>query len=374
MNKKYLFIIFGIITIFSLSGFFVYSFVNEKNTEELITFDETKIEDENKLTQNDLQNYNENIITSANQKNIQTEISNNSEDENSLPILDSNKKTEELKDKELNLVKKVEEIKTYKSFNFVVIADSESYKAASGHEEKFESMLAKTVSYKPDFVIFSGDLITQGSPDRTKVANLKKLIRKYYSKFYITFGKHDIECGVQCVDIWEDVFFNKKHVAGEKRKLYYSFDYENTHFVLLSSDYPIKHSVDDVQLKWLNDDLKKNDKSNIIVVVHVPSVTFFKESAKECHDMSCNETQRVKLINFLKKHKVDLVISGHEHVFDHKIVDGIDFVIAGGVGKSKRYKDSMWKDSFLQITVSGNRIILKSFGIEGELIREIKIK
>ena len=167
---------------------------------------------------------------------------------------------------------------------------------------------------------------------------------------------------------------NANHTPGEKRYLYHSFDYENTHFILLSTDYPEKHSIDDAQLAWLNTDLNETDKSNIIVISHVPPVNFFKESAKKCHDMSCSEIQRDKLINILKKHQVDLVLSGHEHVFDHKIVDGIDFVIAGNSGNGKRYKDSTWEDSFSQVTVSDKHITLKAIGSNGNLIREIQIK
>ncbi len=358
MNKKYLVIIFLIITIFSLGGFFVHAFINKEKLEEVTENQETEIDDENSEEQTVYENQSSNvrigeISESEYLKNIQSEKKDITKIEN----------TEDPK-----IAKK------YKPFDFVVIADSESYKATGGHEEKFESVLAKATSYKPDFAVFSGDIVIQSGPDVARIKNIKNLIERHFEKYYIAFGKHDVECGASCVDVWESVFFNKKYKLGETRKLYHSFDYENTHFVLLSSDYPIKHAVDDEQLAWLNTDLKNNDKSNVIVVVHVPPVTFFKESAKENHDMTYNVVQRDKLLAILNKYKVDLVISGHEHVFDHKVVDGIDYVLAGAVGKSKRYKDSIWKDSFLYITVSGNRIVLKSFGLDGELIREIRVK
>ncbi len=356
INKKNLFIVAGC-AIFMLGSFFVFVFISDGRSVESLVVDNESVEDI--LTQE----------TDVDNTQLQQE-NRISEEEYFNQIRNDNASTAKENDKK----ETVEEMKTYKPFDFVVIADSESYKASSGHEEKFESMLVKAASYKPDFAIFSGDLITQGEQDRNRVTNLKGLIKKYYKEYYITFGKHDVECGVQCIDIWESVFFNKKYASGEKRVLYHSFDYENTHFVLLSSDYPIKHAVDDVQLKWLDEDLKDNDKSNVIVVVHVPPVTFFKESVKESHDMTYNVVQRDKLLAILRRYKVDLVVSGHEHAFDHKVVDEIDYVLAGAVGKSKRYKDSIWKDSFLYITVSGGRIKLKSIGLDGELIREIQIK
>lgn len=293
---------------------------------------------------------------------------------------DAEKKAKELEVQKIEEAKKIEEEKkaeeeAKKPFKFVVIADSESYKNTSGYEDVFESILIKAKSTNPDLAIFSGDLITFTNPnEKNKVVNLKKLLQKHFPKFYITFGKHDIECGAKCVDIWEETFFDEKLEKGETRKLYHSFNHGNSHFVLISSDFPEKHSVDNEQLAWLEKDLAENKKENIIVVAHVSPVSFFEESAEECHDMSCSEAQRAKLLNLLKKHKVDLVISGHEHVFDHKIVDGIDFVLAGAIGKSKRYKNTTWKDSFLQISVEGKNINLKSLDDQGGLIREIKIK
>lgn len=358
MSRKSLFIVFGC-TAFMLGVFFVFVFIGDKKISESLALE------------ND--NLDEYKVKEVQVDNIQEQEYGISEKEYFRQI----RKEKEVisKEKEIKIKEEiVEDVKNYKSFDFIVIADSESYKAANGHEKKFESVLVRAASYKSDFAMFTGDIITQGDPDKYRVKNVKKLIEKYFEDYYISFGKHDIECGAPCVDVWQNVLFDKKYKSGEVRKLYHSFDYENTHFVLLSSDYPIKHAVDDEQLAWLNTDLKKNDKPNVIVVVHVPPVTFFKESAKEDHDMTYNVAQRDKLLNLLRKYKVDLVLSGHEHAFDHKIVDGIDYVLAGAVGKSKRYKNSIYKDSFLYVTVSGNKIILKSFGLDGELIREIRVK
>ncbi|MEA3322617.1 MAG: metallophosphoesterase [Patescibacteria group bacterium] len=259
-------------------------------------------------------------------------------------------------------------------FSFVVVADAETYSTPSRQNDVFEHMLSLSASHKPAFALFTGDLLTFDFPDKNQLRNVKKLIEKYYDKYYIAVGKHDVECGAKCVDAWNKVFYDKDPVAGEEKILYHSFDHENTHFVLLSSDFPLKHSIDDNQLKWLDEDLSKTDKDHTIIAIHVPPVNFFKKSAKECHDMTCSEPQRTKLINILKKYHVDLVLSGHEHAFDHKVVDGIDFVLAGNSGNGKRYKDSTWEDSFSLVNVSKNHITLKGIHSNGEVIREIQIK
>ncbi len=259
-------------------------------------------------------------------------------------------------------------------FTFTVLADSDNYDTPSGHNDILEKMLGTSKKLAPDFALFSGDLITMPEPSATRVSALKKLIEKYYENYYIAFGKHDVECGIECVDIWQKTFFGQTVQSEKRRELYHSFDHENTHFVLLSSDYPLKHGVDDVQLKWLNDDLQKTDKEHIIVVSHVPPVNFYKESTKECHDMTCDETRRARLQSILTTHHVDLVISGHEHTFDHKVIDNTHYVIAGNIGNGKRYKDTLWQNSFLQISVNKSHITLKLLDENGSLLQEKQIK
>lgn len=263
---------------------------------------------------------------------------------------------------------------TTKPFSFVVFADAEDYDTASGHNAILEHMLTSGVAQKPIFAIFTGDLFTMTDATTSRIANLLTLLNHYYPTYYIAFGKHDIECGDQCVDIWNKLFFHIKNPTKKDRVLYHSFDHENTHFVLLSSDYPLKHGVDDAQLTWLDDDLTKTDKENIIVISHVPPINFYKESAKLCHDMTCDEARRMRLQSILTKHHVDLVLSGHEHTFDHRIIDNVIYVISGNVGNGKRYKNTLWQNSFLYITVDGPRITLKLLDENGNVLQQKPIK
>ncbi|MFA5986070.1 MAG: metallophosphoesterase [Parcubacteria group bacterium] len=261
-----------------------------------------------------------------------------------------------------------------KPFSFVVLADAEDYGVPSGHNAILEHMLASGAAQKPTFAIFSGDLITMPDTLPSRITNLLALLNRHYPTYYIAFGKHDIECGNQCVDVWNKLFFHIKNPTKKDRILYHSFDHENTHFVLLSSDYPLKHGVDDAQLAWLDDDLTKTDKENIIVVSHVPPINFYKESTETCHDMTCDEARRMRLQNILAKHHVDLVLSGHEHTFDHRIVDNVVYILAGNVGNGKRYKNTLWQSSFLYITIDGPHITLKLLDENGNALQQKPIK
>lgn len=264
------------------------------------------------------------------------------------------------------------------NFSFAVIGDSESYKDdENGYNPELVTALQEVSRAKPEFVVLSGDIIVAdaGSENRRRIGIIKNLLDRYTPEYYVAFGKHDIECGRDCVDLWQEIFFNKKYAGKEEpRILYFSFDYGKTHFVLLSSDYPTKHTIDDEQLSWLDRDLAQNKQSHVIVTVHVPPVTFFKESAEKDHDMSINKTQQKKLNDLLQRYDVDLVISGHEHTFDHKVVNGIDYIIAGNIGNDTRYEDAQEGDIYSLIYVGENTITVKAVKLGGIVIKEFQVQ
>ncbi|MBD3238514.1 MAG: hypothetical protein GF332_02655 [Candidatus Moranbacteria bacterium] len=263
-------------------------------------------------------------------------------------------------------------------FKFVVIGDSESYKTATGYNKELPNVLKVASEQNPDFAVFTGDIITAVDKvsNKTRILNLKHLIDSYFEKYYLVIDKHDIECGLTCVDLWHQIFWNKTFTANQERILYYSFDYENTHFVILSTSYPIKYSLDQKQLDWLERDLAANQKPNTIVFQHVPPVTFFEESAEDCHDLSCSEKAQKRLLDLLQRFKVDLVIAGHEHSFEYQEKYGIDFALSGNCGNSVRYEDEDQTkgDIFTLVEVNQKGINLKGVRVTGKIEKTVKVK
>ena len=266
-------------------------------------------------------------------------------------------------------------------FTFIAIADSENYKDPFGLDKDVFETWEQAAKKNADFVIFTGDIITASAPtlaeNRVRITKTKELLDQYFpsTKYYLDFAHHDLECGDPCVDLWNEIFFGKEYQPGETRKLYYSFDYANTHFVLLSSDYPLKRSVDQAQLEWLDQDLEQTNKKYKIVVSHVPPITFFEESKAICHDMSCSEPNRTQLMNILKKHQVDLVLSGHEEAFALKFEEGINFVLCGQpTGGEPRYEEVLPTKGFAYFEIGANYITLKGVDAQGNLIRRVQLK
>ena len=263
-------------------------------------------------------------------------------------------------------------------FSFAAIGDTKSYKDKMGFDIGLVDVLKKSRAYGSDFALFTGDILSASGKDNkeneARIKQIKNTIEEHYNNYYIAFGKNDISCGDACASFWLETLFDVKTKSNEKKWLYHSFDYLNTHFVLLSASYPQERSIDKKQLEWLENDLKNSTKPNKIVVQHVPPVSFFKDSEKDCYDMSCNKEVQSKLLGILKDNNVDLVISGSENVFDHKVAHGIDFVLSGQVGNKSRHKNVIRDDIYTLIEVDGENIQLDALNTKGEIIRTISIK
>jgi 3',5'-cyclic AMP phosphodiesterase CpdA len=99
---------------------------------------------------------------------------------------------------------------------------------------------------------------------------------------------------------------------------YYSFDYGNIHFVSLDTygmdDGKFKiYDKQSPQLQWLERDLAANKSLWTIVFFHHPPYT------KRSHDSDAEEDLRLireALVPVFDKYKVDLVMSGHSHIYE----------------------------------------------------------
>src|SRR5690606_745780 len=106
----------------------------------------------------------------------------------------------------------------------------------------------------------------------------------------------------------------------------YSFDYGNTHFVAINSGYAqlaqklgkLLYSKSSDDYKWLEKDLKKASKNKhikwIVVYCHYPVFSFGVSNVLEWQS---------QIQHLLDKYEVDLVLSGHRHVYErHASIKG----------------------------------------------------
>ncbi|RPI65584.1 MAG: hypothetical protein EHM47_18615, partial [Ignavibacteriales bacterium] len=221
-------------------------------------------------------------------------------------------------------------------FRFAVWGDSQFQ-----NPEVFEETVRRTELLKPDFVIHVGDMIHGYTYSietaRRQWKRFQKQIEPLSVPFYPTPGNHDVttkEIQPAYLEAWG------------RNKLYYSFDYENSHFIILNTGLDQNFdSIPPVEMNWLKKDLERSkNKKNIFISMHSPLHLNSDYNWKPVHDL-------------LRKYPVKAVFTGHYHFYDFREIDGIEYYCLNSSGNMGVYNEAAGSSHhFLWITVDGNNI------------------
>lgn len=96
--------------------------------------------------------------------------------------------------------------------------------------------------------------------------------------------------------------------------IYYSFDYGDVHFTVLSSGDSSRTGVGSKQRKWIENDLASTDKKWKIVAIHNPLYSPGKYGSSSDRNQVALSLQK-KLGSIFNEYNVDLVLEGHDHAF-----------------------------------------------------------
>ncbi|MEO6284017.1 MAG: metallophosphoesterase family protein [Dyadobacter sp.] len=164
--------------------------------------------------------------------------------------------------------------------------------------------------------------------------------------------------------------------AGLEETAYY-IDYQGSRFIFLNSEEAtIGRKELDKQADWFEQVVKENPNRWTIVVHHHPIF-----STKKGRD---NDEWRDKMEPLYRKHKVDIVLQGHDHTYgrginmpvgqSRKKPDGPIYVVS--VSGPKQYDIGLqnWMDRaasntqlYQVITVDQNKLAFKAFTVNGDL-------
>ncbi|MDF1881093.1 metallophosphoesterase family protein [Sulfurimonas sp. MAG313] len=101
---------------------------------------------------------------------------------------------------------------------------------------------------------------------------------------------------------------------------FYSFENGNVHFVMLDSE-TVSRDKDGDMAQWLERDLSKNTQTWTIVAFHHPPYTKGSHDSDSYYDSRGRMvTMRENIVPILEKYDVDLVLSGHSHVYERSLL------------------------------------------------------
>jgi predicted phosphodiesterase len=195
------------------------------------------------------------------------------------------------------------------NFRFAILGD----RTGGAQPQIYGRVWREVDLFHPDFVINVGDTI-QGTDDETALSQWTELrpIWARYSHYplYFTPGNHDV---------WSD-FSRSLYEQESKRKSFYSFNYEDTHFTVLDTSTTLELTAE--QLQFLEQDLEAHQERE-------PKFIFFHHPT---WIRALDEGQDFRLHQLAKQYGVDYVISGHGHVFVKRERDGIVYIEVGSSG------------------------------------------
>ncbi len=232
-------------------------------------------------------------------------------------------------------------------FKAVVIGDS-------GEDTKGQMAVAKNMEKETfDLFLHTGDIVYPHGEDENYDS---KFFKQYNSligshNFWAAVGNHDRHkpsLGEPYKRLFKQVPNNPA-----KDPYYYSFTWGCAKFVSIESYTMFKKPGP--HMTWLEQELASNDRALLVLMMHVPIY-----STGNHGDSAELITQLVPLI---QKYKVNLVLQGHDHLYERGEKDGTRYIVTGGGGaglypvKKKHewtvYTESVYHHVFLDFSKQG---------------------
>ncbi len=187
------------------------------------------------------------------------------------------------------------------------------------HGQLVERLLAEM----PDAVLVSGDLVLRGSDDadwQQFFAVTAPLLATV--PYYSAVGNHDLgRAGDRARRVTELFALPPPPPDRPPGGGWYSFDLADVHLVMLDSN-----AYDDaLQRAWLDADLQAAADARAIVVV-----THDGPYSRGTH--GGNQQAVRDYVPILARHRVTLVVSGHDHLYQRGVQDGVAYLVSGGGG------------------------------------------
>ena len=248
------------------------------------------------------------------------------------------------------------------AFSFIAYGDTrgrhDGTEIQAEHQLVVESMLATirkqaSTSDPIRFVLQSGDAVVNGAvASQLTVSNIpliNRLTQEGGVPYFLSVGNHDVGASTnpldqRRVDGLRNYFTANRELIpaeGSPRRLSgyptYAFGFGNSFFVAFDSNIP----DDTVQLAWVARQLEQLDRSrykNIVMFYHHPAFSSGPHGGSNIESQAA--AIRARWMPLFRKHHVRLLLTGHEHLYEHwveRYSDAagswrMDQIVSGGGG------------------------------------------
>jgi acid phosphatase type 7 len=253
-------------------------------------------------------------------------------------------------------------------FSFAVVGDS-----GSGGKGQL-AVAALLERLRPDLVLHTGDVVYPAGQerhyDRRFFAPYRNLIKTV--PLFPVLGNHDVRKGNGAAFLEN---FHPPLGSPGSTKRYYSFDWGNTHFVALDSElyHGDRGSNPEEQRDFLERDLATTRKRWTVAFLHRSPYGSSRHGG--------DEKVREDLEPLFVKHGVDLIFSGHDHVYERTVpITGVTYVVSGGggrrlypAGNGELTASSVSAHHAVLVRVSGSRLLLETLEVGGKVVDRLEL-
>ena len=201
------------------------------------------------------------------------------------------------------------------SLKFAVLGDFGTGHSAS--RDVAAQMLSTRAQFNFEMVVTTGDNIVGDHDDARDLADKFEIpfgpLLETGVRFYASLGNHDRPTNIS---------YPHFNMGGER---YYTFARKNVRFFILDSNW-----LDHVQVAWLEQALRQSTDDWKICVFHHP---LYSDGVRHGPSLEL----RVILEPILVRYGVNVVFSGHDHIYERLHPQkGITYFVAGAGGQSER--------------------------------------
>lgn len=201
--------------------------------------------------------------------------------------------------------------------------------------QRFKDCLRKIINeYQPDFFLNGGDSIHDASYDNVKRDRVTQLW-SIWDDCLATIKAYEVHSCIGNHDSWwkapskSDPMYGKPYVT-QRLKMpdrYYSFSRENWHFIILDGNNP-NLTLDEEQYGWLEATLEGLPVGTpTLLMSHYPILGTTQMLVGGGH----GDFKKLKDLFYKHKDKVKVCLSGHNHLSDNTIYNGVRYCCNGAM-------------------------------------------
>ncbi len=274
-------------------------------------------------------------------------------------------------------------------FRFVVWGDSQA------SPEVFSGVASAMLAWAPDFAVGVGDYTDNGCEPERYATELFSPAAKFLASVpaFLAPGNH--EYGYTHKGFWNYSAsspgargFRERFRNPSGNGTYFSFDYGNSHFVVLDPNEGARHDTFDVppgspQYDWFAKDLDSaaaRTAGQLFVFFHEPPFTTTWDEKKKYDG---EVTLRRHIVPLLESRHATAVFSGHAHVYERGELNGVAYVVTGGGGgaldrvqyrKWEHVRVVLHEHHFMRVTVDGALTLVEAVGTDGKVLDSFTLR